>query len=798
MTTTSSAVVLWVSLLGLLGPRSGLVTALPRFSWDTLNTFAHCSNHTGPLSDHALAAFGHHRFVVVEKDQCFSCAPANHSAEQKMYAASRQLKAAIPGVETYVYTAVDVARRMYDGLLWFDSHPEAELHNDTGGLVTHDTTWCPRCAAFDYTDTLGPTPARWNAVVLDAIASGGMDGAFIDGIDSAATLTGPGGLLAAVPPPKQHQWMLALNATLATLRRSVGGGAVLIQNCHAGWDRSGDARTQLGVGGKIDSKLSFGPKSLWEDMVLFASTSPRVAALYQNFGDAGHAGYAVSLAAFLVSMGPNAYWSFTQTDGVAGWGCADWAAKNGHEADLSRPLGKPATSAMQCRDDGSGGSDILDDNLDAGAGRVCTRRFGSGTCVYMRVGVGATPATTASCVWWSDGAVVGDAFTCASATARSAACIIGDQPNGTAGKTAAPPPPPDGCPDSARSVRPGAVVLGWDWPNATGSPRWSSGYCWQQLSHVAWSSVGLDAAGAVAPASGGGWDDAAALTQEARQWGVTTLLTIAAGPALSANVTALLADPTAAAAAVENIAALVAKVGAGGVVMDIEHVRPSSAERDFYGPFVLAVAARMAAAGLEMFTCIAWRPGILDLDYAELAQRSRLVLMAYGMHSAGSSHAGPSSLLLGKADPDPTLGVGIETGVPEFLRIPGVPATRLVLGVPFSGWEWPVASLSAPAGAPTTGMGTQTRFEQLQARFAAPGAAFALHWHNATQNPWYSYVGADGVPRQGWFDNGRSLAAKWRYANHVNLLGTAIWGLPWGVGSRSGELWVALADAYGD
>ena len=27
------------------------VVAMPRFSWDTIQTFAHCSNHTGPLSD---------------------------------------------------------------------------------------------------------------------------------------------------------------------------------------------------------------------------------------------------------------------------------------------------------------------------------------------------------------------------------------------------------------------------------------------------------------------------------------------------------------------------------------------------------------------------------------------------------------------------------------------------------------------------------------------------------------------------------------------------------------------------
>ena len=116
---------------------------------------------------------------------------------------------------------------------------------------------------------------------------------------------------------------------------------------------------------------------------------------------------------------------------------------------------------------------------------------------------------------------------------------------------------------------------------------------------------------------------------------------MAAGPALSTNVTALLANPVAVAAAVENIAALVAKVGAGGVV---------TLRGDGY-------RARPAFVG----------------------------------------RAGP-------------------------LR-------------------------------PFHPLGTQTRFEHLQDQIAAQGAQFTLHWHNATQNPWYSHVGADGVPRQGWFDD---------------------------------------------
>ena len=396
-------------LLGLAALSPRRAAPLPRFTWDHMTTFAHCSNTSGPLSAAALQAFRNHSFVVIEKVQCLACAPVNHSCEQKMYTASRQLKAASPGIETYIYVAVDVARPMYDAYQWFRTHPSSELHASTGALVTHSTAYCPRCPAFDFTDRLGPTPARWNAVVTDALRHGGMDGCFVDGISSPSGFKQA--LLKGVEPKKQDAWLLALNATLGALRAAVGPDRVLLQNAHAGWPRSHDARTQLGVGDKIDAKLSFGPRSLHADMQLFSQSAPRVAALYQNFGmasDSSHTPYNVSLAAFLISMGNTSFWSYTQTQAFDGdtWECANWAATTGHEPDYVRPLGAPLRPAMSCRAGKKGGQ------ID------CSRPFATGTCAYLST----HGADARSCVWWSDGAVVGDEATCANADIRRTAC----------------------------------------------------------------------------------------------------------------------------------------------------------------------------------------------------------------------------------------------------------------------------------------------------------------------------------------------------------------------------------------
>ena len=216
---------------------------------------------------------------------------------------------------------------------------------------------------------------KWPFNVQLAVTEETMCKCTVDGISSGAGFKG--GLLKGAAPAKQDAWLVALNTTLAALRAAVGDDKVLLQNSHSGWPTSHGARTQLGVGGKIDSKLSFsGGGGLMAEMQLFSQTEPRVAALYQNYGphQAGHGSYNLSLAAFLVAMGNSSYWSFTETQAFDGatWECSNWAAVSRHKPDYARPLGPPVQPAMSC---GPG--------LDHKPGVVdCARTFGTGTCAY--------------------------------------------------------------------------------------------------------------------------------------------------------------------------------------------------------------------------------------------------------------------------------------------------------------------------------------------------------------------------------------------------------------------------------
>ena len=137
----------------------------------------------------------------------------------------------------------------------------------------------------------------------------------------------------------------------------------------------------------------------------------------QNFGGSrseSKASYNHSLAAFLISMNENAVWSFTETlanDGDT-WECWNWIKSDGHGADMNRALGEPLHPAMHGCADGH-----------------CARAFASGTCSYLAVQSSARD--TMSCVWWSDGAVVGDEATCANAALKADACRQGTAIAGT-------------------------------------------------------------------------------------------------------------------------------------------------------------------------------------------------------------------------------------------------------------------------------------------------------------------------------------------------------------------------------
>jgi spore germination protein YaaH len=160
-------------------------------------------------------------------------------------------------------------------------------------------------------------------------------------------------------------------------------------------------------------------------------------------------------------------------------------------------------------------------------------------------------------------------------------------------------------------------------------------------------------------------------------------------------------------------------------------------------------------------------------DSAALAATAdRLLLMEYDFHW----RTGPSA---GAVAPLPD----VQRAVDGYLG--RVPATSLAMGVPYYGYEWPTSSTSA--GTATTGAGSSVLFEAGFAKLSAWGRA----WDAGSQTPWYA---VSSGPRQGWIEDGDSLALKFQFARSRDLAGVMIWALGYD-GART-EAWTALQSSF--
>ena len=85
--------------------------ALPRWSWDTLQTYAHFANSSGtidlPLDPQVAQYFASLPFAVIEKYQGINAEPLHSQAERKIVAAATQLIKTNSSAHPIMYFATD-------------------------------------------------------------------------------------------------------------------------------------------------------------------------------------------------------------------------------------------------------------------------------------------------------------------------------------------------------------------------------------------------------------------------------------------------------------------------------------------------------------------------------------------------------------------------------------------------------------------------------------------------------------------------------------------------------------------
>ena len=318
---------------------------------------------------------------------------------------------------------------------------------------------------------------------------------------------------------------------------------------------------------------------------------------------------------------------------------------------------------------------------------------------------------------------------------------------------------------------PAFMVYGWH-------PYWAGTYAhlnydYNVLTHIAYFSYEVDTAtGSYSTLRG--WDTTP-LIDYAHQRGVKVMLTVTNFG--SERNTKILTDTVKQWTLINTVIAQLKARNGDGVNFDFETV-PSAMKANmvsFCRRAVRGIKAELPLAEISFATPpVNWSDG-WDLE-ALGGICDYLIMMGYNYHWSGSSTAGPVAPLDGE-------NYDIERSIREDYLDKGVAPSRLLLGMPWYGYDWPVNSSARKAT--TTGTGKSKTYITTLQMVLSYGKTF----DNETSVPWTSYQ--DGTQwHQMWFEDSLSLLLKANYAKKNGLAGVGIWALSYESG-RS-ELWNGL------
>jgi spore germination protein YaaH len=164
------------------------------------------------------------------------------------------------------------------------------------------------------------------------------------------------------------------------------------------------------------------------------------------------------------------------------------------------------------------------------------------------------------------------------------------------------------------------------------------------------------------------------------------------------------------------------------------------------------------------------------------------IIMGYDYYWSGSTTAGPEDPLYNyETSYNRTLTRSI-----TFYLAQGMPASKLLLGLPYYGREWETVSGTVPSA--TTGNYTATKTYSV-VRNNANGYWSNEQWEANSFSPYYPYQ-ISSAWRQLWCDNAYSMRSRFDVVNQRNLGGIGIWALGYDDGYN--DYWNAISDKFSD
>ncbi len=285
-------------------------------------------------------------------------------------------------------------------------------------------------------------------------------------------------------------------------------------------------------------------------------------------------------------------------------------------------------------------------------------------------------------------------------------------------------------------------------------------------------------------------DDATAIIGNAHAAGVRVEVSVTFSSSPDTNK-AFLANQAAMSRAIADTVALVTARGLDGVNIDLE--RLYKVDFPAYGAFVGAMRAAVVAANPNGRVTVATNGNTSGAGMARAAVDNgadRAFLMGYSYRTSGANPVGsiaPLDSFNGTLDLNASL---------DKYATAGVPAGRIILGLPYYGRTWPTLSNALHANRNTAV--SECSFSPATPTAAQiPGIAggATIAYDDLEQAAWFArYDTVNATWCQTYFDDARTLGAKYDMAKARGLAGAGIWALGYDRGLTS--YWQALSDAF--
>ncbi len=361
--------------------------------------------------------------------------------------------------------------------------------------------------------------------------------------------------------------------------------------------------------------------------------------------------------------------------------------------------------------------------------------------------------------------------------------------------------------DLTAAVDPGALrreVFGFlpYWELSDSSTRLD----WEKISTVAYFGVGTNGDGSLQQRNSdgsttvgwSGWTSSklTGVINAAHSNGARVVLTVQSFGWTSTGLArqkALLGSATARARLATQIAAAVRDRGADGVNLDFEPL--ASGYADEFTALVRKIRSTLdaAAPGYQLtFDTTGWIGNYPIEDATAPGGADAIVIMGYDYRSSGASAAGSIAPVNSKIyDITQTLAAYVAR----------VPASKLILGVPYYGRAWSTKSdniRSANISGTQYGASATAVYTTARALAAEHGRRYdpteAVAWTAYKRETCTTTYGCVTSWRQLYYDDATALKTKYDLVNDLDLRGVGIWALGYD-GTRT-ELYQALKDKF--